>query len=96
VQTKRKMSLPSSGLKWLLRMWPYYMCIMPWKLRSEEKERRKSPVWEKGKVNRNMQNCPLQDKQDDKGMMKWNFEKVPFCRVHHLKIHLINSITNYN
>jgi len=48
------------------------------------------------KVNRYKQNCPVQDNLDNKGMTKWNCEKVPFCTVHNLKVYLINSITTAN
>lgn len=45
------------------------------------------------KVNRFKHNCPVQDNLDNKGMSKWNCEKVPFCTVQHLKFYLMNSVT---
>jgi hypothetical protein len=48
------------------------------------------------KVNRYKQNCPVEDNLDNKGMTKWDCEKMPFCTVHHLKVYLINSITTAN
>lgn len=48
------------------------------------------------KVNRYKQNCPLQDNLDNKGMTKWNCEKVPLYTAKHLNVSLINSRTVAN